>query len=441
VSNPFAKGNKEILSQARRNPILSDEDLIPTTFDNLVAEFDRAYYRTGSGIDQELITRHNDRKEKLLARMSGSGFAQDDIDLYNQFYNPYTSQPEILDPERFGTRTDERVTKAVEIHKQLLEKYPDIQTNEDITAEVKSFVKGEVQTADKIASKGDSLTLAFTGGFAGVLTDPSVLITMFAPLGQDVAIAKTGSMVSNILKRSAIEGALGATGEALSIPLQKQNRAFLDEEFTTWDAAKNIAMAGAGGFLLTALAKSGLDTYKYMKELKRGTDDAQKIITNNIDNTPANQAAVKYMDDVSYTANRALEGDEFPPMHGENITPEQYVKHMDDSRVAYEEAMMWGDFNKTGNYDELLPTARADVMSRVDDDSFYKELLTDADRAYDDDLFKQAEKIDVDVPVGTRVGEEGEIIIDTRTSRGLAKQLDNELSALEGISMCMRGRT
>jgi hypothetical protein len=177
-----------------------------------------------------------------------------------------------------------------------------------------------------------------------------------------------------------------------------------------------------------------------MKELKRGTDDAQKIITNNIDNTPANQAAVKYMDDVSYTANRALEGDEFPPMHGENITPEQYVKHMDDSRVAYEEAMMWGDFNKTGNYDELLPTARADVMSRVDDDSFYKELLTDADRAYDDDLFKQAEKIDVDVPVGTRVGEEGEIIIDTRTSRGLAKQLDNELSALEGISMCMRGR-
>jgi hypothetical protein len=171
-----------------------------------------------------------------------------------------------------------------------------------------------------------------------------------------------------------------------------------------------------------------------MRELRRGVDDAKKITTNNID-----EAAVKYMDDVAYTANRALEGDEFPPLYGEDITPEQYVKHMDDSRVAYEEAMAWGEYNKTGNYDEALPAVKSDVTPRVNDDGFYKDLLTEADRGYDAELFKQAEKVDVEIPVGTRTGEEGEIIIETRTSRSLAKELDDELTALEGISMCMRG--
>ena len=198
-------------------------------------------------------------------------------------------------------------------------------------------------------------------------------------------------------------------------------------------------MAGAGGFLLSALGKSGLETFKYIKELRRGTDDASKIITNNIDNTPSNQAAVKYMDDVAYTANRALEGDEFKPLYDETITPEQYVKHMDDAKIAYEEAMAWGEFNKTGQYDEVLPTAKTDTLARVDDDDFYKDLLTESDRGYDEELFKKASKIDTEIPMGVREGEEGEIIIDTQSSKLLSRQLDHELSALEGISMCMRG--
>lgn len=670
MNNPFVEGNREALSDARRNPVLGDDDLIPTTSEALSAEFDRAYFRTGSGIDNVINDLEIKRNKQISTRMKQDGFSSEDVNTFSQFYRPALKRPDF----DFTKDMDPRVANAKFLYDQIKGKYPDIQTDEQIRAEAKAFSMGEVKHADKIADKSDSLTLALLGGFSGVFTDPSVIGTMFVPLGQEVAIAKTGSIVSNILKRSAVEGGLGATGEALSIPLQQRNHAFLEEDFTTWDAAANIAMAGGGGFLLSALGRSGLETYKYIREIKRGTRDAKNIITNNIDPTPDQQAAVNYMEDVSYTANRAVEGDEFPPLYGEKITDAQYVQHMDDAKAAYEEAMNWdkigkgdivsevrgsrgADFeikqkeveslafensksfyertirtsdedkhlfdiiresgginrkeaisqgidpsivnelnrslpgrpvftkdgisldglaerlneldsagrfggeadanralqelsdvvngNKSGlspNIENLVnnplyenfpppkalaeefktsangiikaleagkptknqqrirdrvqeltaentaktkadnlkafnkavldeandkfdgirrsdfearlaaveeeqlarvfgskPKFNKDVEPSIDDEGFYKDILTESDRAFDEELLKQAAKVDIEMPVATRTGEEGEIIIDTRSSKSLAKELNNELNALEGISMCMRG--
>lgn len=430
MGNPFSSGHKELLSKAKRNPISSVEDFIPSTWQQTKDSFNKSYYGVGIGIQRESLGSVDEELRKLDDQ--GLSF-NDTIGLKNYYKMRFNGIEEEKIQKKFGDEGIKHYNDLIAKHSEKI-KQPEL-----LKGEVKSRILGEVQEAEQRLKKGDSMTALITGGVAGAFTNPSVLASTMIPVGAGINIARSGSIVSQILKTSAIEGAVGVGVELSTIEMQKENAAYLNKELSNWDIAKNAALAGGGAFLLTALAKSGLDTFTYIKELRKGTDEAANIVINKLDKTPGNKAAIRQMDDLSYTAERALDGDEFKPLYSKDITPEQYSKHMDDANQAFKDVSDFGGFEKTGSYEAPQLKSNIDTLKGIDDDLIYKELLTESDRAFDAELYKQASELDIDIPVGTRTGKEGEIIIDTRSAKELSKQVDDEISALSAISMCMRG--
>lgn len=638
MGNPFSSGHKELLSKAKRNPISSVEDFIPSTWQQTKDAFDKSYYGVGIGIKKEELG----AVQNELRNLDDQKLSFDDtIGLKNYYTMRFNGIEEEKVQKKFGD-------EGIKYYNDLIAKHSEkIKQPEQLKGEVKSRILGEVQEAEQRLEKGDSMTALIAGGVAGAFTNPAILASTMIPVGAGINIAKSGSIVAQILKTSAIEGVVGAGVELSTIEMQRQNAAYLNKELSNWDIAKNVALAGGGAFLLTALAKSGLDTFTYIKELRKGTDEAANIVINKLDKTPDNKAAIRQMDDLSYTAERALEGDEFKPLYGKDITPEQYNKHMDDANQAFKDVSDFGGFERTNNYQpdriaiqekkdfeimrstltkditnyierQVSPTeqdknlldlvrdfggiSKSEAISEgidpaaiakankanpgnpifkedglsfdglaerlkgiageqrvegeldansalnlftevlegrlkgegpelqalmaggkydffpdvsdlsrelgvtgkeilkalksstpgvkqkriikeiddiitselkaaraqdldfsysdrvnkavaeakvqevalvdykaIDDELIYKELLTESDRAFDAELYKQASELDIDIPVGTRTGKEGEIIIDTRSAKELSKQVDDEISALSAISMCMRG--
>ena len=428
MTGPFSSGNKELLSQARRNPIKGNDDLLPSYWEQTAAAFNTAYYEVGIGIKIE--SRFDLKQES--AKISELDLSFDDKhDLYNLYelkYNNFNKEA-----------IDRKITpERQEYLNGILERNKDkIKAPEDLRSENQSRIKGEFKTAQKTLAQGDAITAKLAGGIGGAFTSPALIGSMFIPMGQEFAIAKTGSVVTKILKAGAIEGAIGAAVETTTIPQQKKNAAFLGKKYDNWNAAKNIALAGGGGFIFGALLKSGSSAFDYIKDIRSGVDEAGQIIKSQ---GLKDDGSIRYIDDFAYTSERAIKGDEFKPLYDEGITNEQFIKHIEDSKRAYDEAFEWGTVAENKAYQENLPRVSADEPPRINDDLIYSEYLTDADRAFDKKLFNDAAKIDNEIPLGLMEGETGERIIKTANSKELLKKIDSELTGLEAIAMCMRGR-
>lgn len=427
MTGPFSTGNKELLSQARRNPIKGNDDLLPSYWEQTAAAFNTAYYEVGLGIKRE--SRFDLKKEGSKISELDLSF-NDKHDLY-RFYEL-----------KYNNFSKESIDKIIAPEKQeylsgILNRNRDkIKPPEDLRAENQSRVRGEFKTAQKTLAQGDDITAKIAGGIGGAFTSPALIGSMFIPMGQEFTIAKTGSVVTKILKAGAVEGAIGAAVETATIPQQKKNAVFLGKKFDNWNAAKNIALAGGGGFIFGSLLKSGTSAFDYIKDVRKGVDEADAIIKAQGLKDDGN---IRYMDDFAYTAERAVKGDEFKPLYDENITNEQFIKHIEDSKKAYDEAADWGVVAENKYYQESLPKLNVDEPARVNDDLIYSEYLTDADRVFDKKLFEDAAKVDNEVPIGISESEVGEKIIQTANSKELFKKINDDLSGLEAIAMCMRG--
>lgn len=430
MTSPFASGNKDLISQARRNPILEGDDLVPSYMQQISDAFDKTYYEAGIGIQKDNKDALDEQRTNIAAL--GLGFNETLFlsNLYRLRANGFSE--ERID-ERFAPQDKARLDSILAANSDT------IIPPEELRSITKSRINGEVQRAEKRLSKGDDITAKLIGGIGGISTNPAIIASLFVPLGQEFAIAKTGSTIAKILKSGLIEGGVGALAEAGTIGTQKENAVFLGKNFDNWDAARNIALAGGGGFIFGSLIKSGGSAFDYIKGVRKGVDDAEEIIFNKIDVATGDKEAVRYMDDFAYTGERALSGDEFAPLHGKDITNEEYFEHINNAQRAYDEGAEWGVVAENKVYREKLPKPSKDTPKNIDDESLYSEFLTEADRAFDQKLFKDAAKIDVDLPVATRTGEEGETIIDTKNSRTLFKELDGELNGLQKIAVCMRG--
>jgi hypothetical protein len=424
MSNPFAKGNETLLSKASINGISSVDDFAPSYTEQIGAEFDKFYYGMGIGIKKT----QNDSIKREVSKLEGLSF---DDRLNAEKY--YTMKHNGIGQEQIN---DHFTEEGAQYYSDLLDSFEDLKKPEELKSETKARILGEVETAESISARGEDFTAKLIGGAGGAFTNPAVLASVMVPFGGGVNVAANGSKIANILKVSTAEGLIGAGVELTTIQFQKQNAAYLNKDLSNWDIAQNAAMAGLGGFLLTGLGKSGLDTYTYVKELRRGVNDAQEIVLKNVDVPEGSDSAIKQMDDFVYTAERAIDGHE--PIHGKDITPEQYQAHMDKSGEALKEASDWGDFKKP--IDEIEPPAvKADIAPRVGDEKIYSDLLTEADRAYDADLYARAAKIDSEIPLDVKIDKEGAVVIETRNAKNITKELDDQISSLEGVAMCMRG--
>lgn len=431
MSSPFSAGNKELLAQAKANPLTREDQLIPSYWEQTSAAFNSAYYEVGIGISRESNIDLNEQIGNIHKLDLGFG---DKNNLKNLYKMRYNGQSEEFISEKMTPEGKERLDKLLAANTET------VLPASEVKRLNKQRITGEFQEANTTLAKGDDITAKLIGGLGGAFTSPALLSSMFIPLGQEFAVAKTGSTIAKILKAGAVEGVVGAGAEILNIGNQKRNSVFLGKEFSNWDAARNVALAGGAGFLFGSLVKSGTSAYGYIKDLRQGVNDATKITINSLDPVPGSREAIRVMDDFAYTAEKAIKGDEFAPLHGENITNDEFLAHMDNAKKAFDDASDWGEVAETSAYRENLTPTVNDIPARMSDDVLYKEYLSDADRAFDSELFSKADKIDTDIVVNVSQGKrEGEMVVSTRNTKLLAKEIDDELSGLEAVGMCMRG--
>lgn len=416
----FNKGYSELDRSASKSLISTDDDLYsPGWGEQLGAFFDKAYYRYGSGVMNTVSSEFVERNRKLAELMREKGFSEEDITKIN--FNRPDIIPESMTPEEYAYSNSEYDPNLNQSVMAMFE--GQIESDDQIIARAKQIAKGELENADSIAARGDSLSAAIIGTMGGAFTDPMVIATSLMPMFNTVTLPKSMITIGNSLKSMGKTGAAAAGGEVLSVPIQAQNAAFLGEDYGVWDAAQNIALAGAGGSILSAVALSGRKAVDFVDDLARGVKDAP------IKDLEAEDAA--------HTLLRAKEDGLIK--NAEDI--EQTLKDQESTLVDVAD---WRKdlqpFDEGSELQRMLnPEAQAgeEVSRTISNTGIYDDLLTAEDAIMDAQLFKQASELDTVLEVGVKSTESGEQIL--KPYKQIAKELDDELAGYDAVALCMRG--
>lgn len=409
----FESGYRELDKQAKNSLASTDDDLhVPDWTEQVGAAFDASFYRIGSGISKVKAEKFKERNNQLAELMREQGYSEDDI-LSIHLNRPDTIPETMTREEYAATNPHYNINLYNEIEAQFSGKY---KTDDEVLSEVSAIVKGEVSQAEQTLSKGDSLSALFVGTVGGAFTDPAVVATSLIPAFNMGNLAKSMSSVGQAIKEVGKIGAASASGEVLSIPLQKENAAFLGEDYGVWDAAQNIALAGTGGSILGAIGVSGLKAKEFVKKVIEGVEEAP--------------IKIPEADDAAYTLKKALDA-------GLIETGEDVAKVLDEQEQALKKVDDWNEYN----FAEIEEPVPIKTRTAIDEDQaeLYGELLTPEDAARDAELFKQAESLDIEIPAGVKQSATGELEQMTINYKQAAKELAQEQDGLKAVALCMRG--
>ena len=421
----FESGYKEIDSKAKKLLAATDDDLtVPSWGDQFSAAFDAAYFRAGSGIANTVRDKLVERNSQLAKLMEEQGFPSDAINAI------HLNRPDII-PEGMSKDDFARTNPHYkpELYEEVMSMFKDqVKLDDELMAEAKQEAKGIVSSADKVLARGDSLTAAFTGAVGGVFTDPAVIATTFIPLFNSQKLPATMMSVGNILKQSGKVGAASMAGEVFSLPLQSQNAAFLGEKFGVWEAATNLALAGAGGSILSAVGLSGLKATDFVKKTIKGINDAA-------------DAPLEALD-AALTLGKVSDSIKTP----EDI--EALIKTQDDTLAG---AADWtkdinqktGQFGSGAVYDDILGVddIAPEQAAKIDpvQSSIYDEFMTPDDAIRDAQMLKKASQLDVKIQERIDVDETGEQTQVLRSYKEAAAEIQKEIEGIEAVAMCLRG--
>lgn len=448
MNSPFESGYRDLVAQAKKNPLESPDQLPASDLEAMQAQFNVTFNEERTTSILERMNQKLDIRSKQIAQDIGApgddikmigqygtgtqwerykNVVKDNV-LHDRFMRIYQNGIENADEvDQFYTREFGAEWDAFVMVQDQIAQNPDkYKTDRQLLDEVRADIQAETAPAKQVLMRSDSIIPQFIGAAGAVVTDPAVIAT--APIGGSGSWVNSGRVISKLTKGFLATGATAAVTEALIQPDIKSVKNFLGEDFDAFDALQNVAAAGlAGGVLDTFFRGSGEALKKWLK----GSVDTAKVL-DEVDLPPEGEAARLALRDFALINEQALR-DDFP------LSVESYQKHLELSSQA-DEYLSNFDQPIQVTHDIPEPKATEDFISPSD--SLYDEILTEKDKAFDAELFAKAEKIIGDddiIPFIEDIDPKGEMSIGGARAKDVISELDNEVAALDSIRLCMMG--